>query len=84
MANIERLRWILNVIFKSIPYCVGMVGGDRFQPLFLLKYRRVAIMINIERLGWVLNVSFKYTLIVWVWGRGIGFDLFFVNISLGV
>jgi len=54
-------------IFLLHPYCVGMVWEDRFQPLFLLKYRRVAKMIDIERLEWILNVFFKSTLIVLVW-----------------
>ena len=65
MINIERLGWILNV-FLIHPYCVGMVWGGRFRPLFLFKYRRVAKMINIERLGWILNVFFKSTLTVLV------------------
>jgi len=63
--------------FLLHPYCVGMVWGNRFRPLFFLKYRRVAKMINIERLGWILNVFFKSTAIVLVWCRGIGFDPYF-------
>ena len=45
--------------FEIHPYCVGMVWGNRFRPLYLLKYRRVAKMINIERLGWILNLFFQ-------------------------
>jgi len=66
MINIER-------IFQIHPYCVGMVWGGRFRPLFLFKYRVVAKMINIERLGWILNVFFKSTLTVLVWCGVVGF-----------
>jgi len=74
MIHIERLGWILNVFFQIHPYCVGMVWGGRFRPLFLSKYRRVAKMIHIERLGWILNVFFKSTLTVLVWCGVVGFD----------
>jgi len=77
MINIERLGLDFERIFQIHPYCVGMVWGGRFRPLFLFKYRRVAKMINIERLGWILNVFFKTTRIVLVWCGGIGFDPFF-------
>jgi len=51
MINIERLGTDFERIFQIHPYCVVMVWGGRFRPLFLFKYRRVAKMLNIERLG---------------------------------
>jgi len=54
-----------------------MVWEDRFRPLFLLKYRRVAKMINIERLGRIFSAFFKSTPIVLVLCGGIGFDPYF-------
>ena len=64
-------------IFQIYSYCVGMVWGDRFRPLFFLKYRRVAKMINIERLGRIFSAFFKSTHTVFVWCWGNGFDPYF-------
>jgi len=64
---------VLGVDFKRNyqihPHCVGMVLGNRVQPLFLLKYFRVAEMVSIERLGWILNVFFHPHCVGTVWGN---------------
>ena len=70
-------------IFQIHRHGVGMMWGNRFRPLFLLKCRRAAEMINNERLGWILNVLFKSTPIVWVWCGGSVPTPIFVKISEG-